>query len=123
MKNKGKHNFVERSETKKKEKKNDRKHFSRSDAKKNDRKLFFPSQTINECFINKKNMDVDREKLLFDLFDINQTTVQELFPGLNNIDFNDEVGNYINELYLIDKLTNRINQLYSHLFFPRMQNK
>ena len=62
-------------------------------------------------------MDVECEKLLFDLFDINQTTVQELFPGLNNPGFNDEVGNYINEIYLIDKLTNRINQLYSHLFF------
>ena len=68
-------------------------------------------------------MDADREKRLFDLFDINQTTVQELFPGLNNPGFNDEVGNYINEIYLIDKLTNRINQLYSHLFFYRMQHK
>ena len=61
-------------------------------------------------------MDVECEKLLFDLFDINQTTVQELFPGLNNPDFNDEVGNYINELYLIDEVTNRINNLYLHFF-------
>lgn len=61
-------------------------------------------------------MNVECEKLLFDLFDINQTTVQELFPGLNNPDFHDEVGNYLNELYLIDQVANRINNLYLHLF-------
>ena len=49
-------------------------------------------------------MDADREKRLFDLFDINQTTVQELFPGLNNPGFNDEVGNYINEIYFFNQI-------------------
>jgi hypothetical protein len=50
-------------------------------------------------------LDTECEKRLFDLFDINQTTVQELFPGLNDgTDFKDELSNDISKLCLKRKM-------------------
>jgi hypothetical protein len=40
------------------------------------------------------------EKQLFDLFDINEITVQELFPGLNDNTYKDVLSYDISNLFL-----------------------
>ena len=63
-------------------------------------------------------LDTDCEKRLFDLFDINQTTVQELFPGLNDgTDFKDELSNDISKLCLKRKMHFLIRQTFSQITF------